>query len=197
MCEDGDHGMATIRKLDRPGDLGWVVMAHGEMYAEEFGWDVGFESLVARVVADYAADHDPAREAGWIAEVDGRRVGCVVCVDTGEREGPPTAKLRLLLLHPDGRGQGLGGRLVDTCVDFARAVGYARMTLWTTHLQVAARRVYLDRGFHLVDEEPHPGFGAGVTSQTYELDLADPPVSGGAHAGAAVLDHEGGLPDDR
>ena len=160
---------ALIRRLGRPGDLGWVVQAHGELYAAEYGWDTTFEALVARIVADYAADPDPAREAAWIAELDGRRVGCVFCV-----AGPGYAQLRILLVHPDARGQGLGGRLVDTCLDFARGAGYPRMRLWTNHPLAAARRIYLKRGFALVDEEPHHSYGADLIGQTYELDLRDP-----------------------
>jgi GNAT superfamily N-acetyltransferase len=162
----------VIRPLGRPGDLGWVVMAHGEVYAAEFGWDASFEALVARIVADYAAHHDPIREAGWIAEADGRRVGCVLCV-AGEPEGAggATAKLRILLVHPDGRGLGLGGRLVDTCVAFARAAGYARLRLWTNDPLAAARHLYLRRGFVLVEQEPHHSFGVDLVGQTYELDL--------------------------
>jgi GNAT superfamily N-acetyltransferase len=158
---------ATIRALDEPGDLGWVVMAHGEVYAQEFGWDTTFEALVARIVADYAADHDPTREAAWIAEVDGERVGCVFCVASDEA----TAQLRILLVHPAGRGFGLGARLVDECVEFARDAGYERIVLWTNHPLVAARHIYLEAGFILTDEEPHHSFGADLVGQTYELDL--------------------------
>ncbi|MGK5681587.1 GNAT family N-acetyltransferase [Actinoplanes sp. URMC 104] len=157
-----------IRDLGRPGDLGWVVQAHGELYAAECGWDTSFEALVARIVADYAASHDPAREAAWIAELDGKRVGCVLCVDGGDG----TAVLRVLLVHPDARGHGVGGALVDACLGFARAAGYRRMRLWTTEVQASARKIYLARGFVLVDEQPHAGFGAGVVAgQTYALDL--------------------------
>jgi GNAT superfamily N-acetyltransferase len=161
-------GDAVIRPLERPGDLGWVVMAHGEVYAEEFGWDSDFEALVAQIVADFAAGDD-ARDAAWIAEVDGNRVGCVFVVADDEDEA--TAKLRILLVHPDGRGRGLGGRLVDTAVGFARDAGYARMKLWTNHPLVAARRIYLEHGFELVDEQPHRSFGVDLVGQTYALDL--------------------------
>jgi GNAT superfamily N-acetyltransferase len=156
-----------IRPLGRPGDLGWVVRAHGELYAAEYGWTTAFEALVARIVADYAAGHDATREAAWIAEADGRRVGCVMCVDGGDG----TAVLRLLLVDPSARGTGLGGRLVDTCLGFARAVGYVRMRLWTTDPLVAARRIYVQRGFSLVDEQPHGDFGPDLLGQTYELEL--------------------------
>ena len=158
----------VIRRLGEPGDLGWVIKAHGEVYAAEFGWDGTFEALVARIVADYAAAHDDTRESAWLAEVDGRRAGCVFCVDAGDGE---TAVLRILLVHPRGRGQGLGGRLVDTCVAFARSAGYARMRLWTNDPLVAARHIYLKRGFTLQAEDPHHSFGADLVGQTYQLDL--------------------------
>src|SRR5580698_4698118 len=133
---------SVIRRLGRPGDLGWVVMAHGELYDSEFGLDTSFEALVARIVADYANDHDDKREAAWIAELDGRRVGCVFCVAADEL----TAQLRILL--------------VDECMDFARQAGYQRMKLWTNHPLVAARHIYLSRGFELTEQEPHRSFGA-------------------------------------
>ena len=158
---------ATIRALGEPGDLGWVVMAHGEVYAQEFGWDTTFEALVARIVADYAADHDPTREAAWIAEVDWERVGCVFCCARDEA----TAQLRILLVHPDGRGFRLGARLVDECVEFARDAGYERIVLWTNHPLVAARHIYLEAGFILTDEESHHSFGVDLVGQTYELCL--------------------------
>ena len=161
------HGRTVIRPLSKPGDLGWVVMAHGEVYAEEFGWDGSFEALVARIVADYAAGHDPDREAAWIAEVDGRRVGCVFCVAADER----TAQLRILLVHPAARGHRLGTRLVDTCVRFARDAEYRSLRLWTNDPLVAARRIYLAAGFTLRAEEGHHSFGVDLVGQTYELDL--------------------------
>ena len=157
----------TIRRIGEPGDLGWVVMAHGQVYAEEFGWDQTFEALVARIVADYAAEHDPAREAAWIAELDGERVGCVFCVANDDT----TAQLRILLVHPYGRGLRLGARLVDECLEFARHAGYKRMVLWTNDPLVAARHIYLDAGFRLTEETPHHSFGVNLVGQTYELDL--------------------------
>lgn len=160
-------GEITVRPLERPGDLGWVVQAHGEVYAEEFGWDTTFEALVARIVADYAQDHDVARERAWIADLDGRRVGCVFCMAKDEH----TAQLRILLVHPEGRGRALGARLVDECVAFARHVGFRRIVLWTNHPLVAARRIYLDAGFRLTAEEPHRSFGVDLVGQTYERDL--------------------------
>jgi GNAT superfamily N-acetyltransferase len=159
---------AVIRRLGRPGDLGWVVMAHGEAYATEFGWDAGFEALVAKIVAGYAASHDDSREAAWIAELGQHRVGCVFCVAADEE----TAQLRILLVDPSARGSGLGGRLVDECLDFARRAGYQRMKLWTNDPLAAARKIYLSRGFTLTAEEPHHSFGADLIGQFYELDLA-------------------------
>ena len=156
-----------IRRLGEPGDLGWVVQAHGEVYAKEFGWDTSFETLVARIVADYGEADAQGRQAAWIAEADGRRLGCVFCVPADET----TAKLRILLVHPDGRGLGLGGRLVDTCLDFAREAGYTRMVLWTNSVLAAARSIYLARGFTLVDSEPHHSFGHDLIGQTYARDL--------------------------
>jgi GNAT superfamily N-acetyltransferase len=175
---------AVIRRLAQPGDLGWVIMAHGEIYAAEFGWDLKFEALVTRIVADYAADHDPAREAAWIAEVQGRRVGCVFCV-RGDESGTaipgapgagPTARLRILLVHPAARGLGLGRRLVDTCLQFARDAGYSRMRLWTNHPLIAARTIYVENGFVLVEERPHHSFGVDLIGQTYELDFHSGPT---------------------
>jgi GNAT superfamily N-acetyltransferase len=177
VCAEGD---VTIRPVGQPGDLGWVIMTHGEVYASEFGWDASFEALVCRIVADFANGHDPVREAGWIAEVNGNRVGCIFCVAADE----DTAQLRILLVHPDGRGRHLGKRLTDTCIDFARNAGYRRMRLWTNHPLVAARRIYLDAGFFLVEEEPHHSFGADLIGQVYELALAAPASVHATHEGA-------------
>jgi GNAT superfamily N-acetyltransferase len=165
-------GEATIRRLGQPGDLGWVVQAHGEIYSREFGWDTSFEALVARIVADYAGDHDPLREAAWIAELHGQRVGCVFCV----AEDDTTAKLRILLVHPDGRGRRLGARLTGACVALARSADYTRVRLWTNAPLVAARRIYLAAGFALVAQERHHSFGVDLVGQTYELDLAAHPT---------------------
>jgi GNAT superfamily N-acetyltransferase len=158
----------VIRPLGQPGDLGWMVMAHGEVYATEFGWDADLEAFIARIVADYAADRDPAREAAWIAELDGRRVGCVLCV----RADDTTAQLRILLVDPSARGHGVGGRLVDECLAFAGRAGYTRMTLWTNDPLVAARHLYLSRGFTLVGQEPHHSFGVDLVGQVYQRELA-------------------------
>ncbi len=158
----------NIRPVGAPGDLGWVVQAHGEQYAREFGWDTSFEALVARIVADWADEHDDAREQAWVAELDGRRVGCVFCVAGAERD---TAVLRILLVVPAARGRRVGTRLVQTCLAFARTAGYRRMTLWTNHPLVAARAIYLAAGFTLVGEQAHHSFGADLIGQTYALEL--------------------------
>jgi GNAT superfamily N-acetyltransferase len=162
-----ENASVVIRPLGRPGDLGWVVQAHGEVYAAEFGWDTSFEALVARIVADYALPDAPDRRAAWIAEQDGQRVGCVFCLPADDQ----TAQLRILLVDPAARGTGLGGRLVDTCLHFARAAGYRRIRLWTNHPLAAARSIYLARGFTLVAEEPHHSFGVDLIGQTYTREL--------------------------
>ncbi|HEY1591702.1 MAG TPA: GNAT family N-acetyltransferase [Solirubrobacteraceae bacterium] len=166
----------TIRRLGQPGDLGWVVMAHGEVYSEEFGWDGSFEQLVLKIVDDFAADQHARPAAAWIAELDGRRVGCIFCVPDPDRE--VAAKLRILLVHPDGRGRGLGGQLVDTAVEFARESGYGHVRLWTNDPLLAARRVYLKRGFRLTEQEPHHSFGVDLVGQVYELELTARPLPG-------------------
>ncbi|MEU3839352.1 GNAT family N-acetyltransferase [Streptomyces sp. NPDC028635] len=163
-----DQRHVVVRRADRPGDLGWVVMAHGEVYSKQFGWNTDFEALVAKIVAEYAARHDPDREAGWIAEVDGRRVGCVFLM-AGDR--PRTARLRILLVTPQGRGLRLGARLVGECLAFAREAGYEQVTLWTNDVLVAARKIYRSFGFTLADEERHHSFGHDLVGQNWTLDL--------------------------
>jgi DNA-binding MarR family transcriptional regulator/GNAT superfamily N-acetyltransferase len=150
-----------------PGDLGWVVQAHGELYAREFGYTSEFEALVAQIAAHYLRKFDPAREKGWIAEVDGERVGSVFVV----RKSRTVAKLRLLIVLPQARGLGLGGRLTDACIAFARASGYRKMVLWTqSHLE-AARAIYKSRGFQCIASEPNHAFGHDLESETWELVL--------------------------
>jgi GNAT superfamily N-acetyltransferase len=182
--------MLVIRRADRPGDLGWVVMAHGEVYAAQFGWNTDFEALVARIVTSYAADHDPVREAAWIAEADGVRVGCVLLVADEKpaekpAEMPAVARLRVLLVTPAARGRGVGGRLVGKCLAFAREAGYERVTLWTNDVLVSARRIYQAYGFTLTAEAPHDLFGHGLVGQDWALDLRAGALPAGADAPAA------------
>lgn len=168
MTHPDRDGRARVRLADSPGDLGWMVMTHGESYAEQFGWSTEFEALVARIVADYATDHDPAREAAWIAEVDGDRAGCILLV-AGEQPG--LAKLRILLVTAAARGLGAGSLLVEECLDFARAAGYDQVTLWTNDILTSARRIYEAYGFVLTDEEKHHSFGHDLVGQNWTLDL--------------------------
>ena len=168
MQQQDGHPDVVVRFADQPGDLGWVVMAHGELYHHQFGWNTDFEALVARIVADYAADHDHFVEAGWIAELNGERVGCVFLMADDE---PGVAKLRILLVTPEARGLGIGGRLVGECLEFARKAGYRRMTLWTNDVLVAARKIYESVGFSLADEERHHSFGHDLVGQNWILDL--------------------------
>lgn len=165
-------GQVRIRSVGAPGDLGWMIMAHGELYDAEFGWDTSFEALVARIVADFAESADPEREAGWIAELDGRRVGCVLCVGDHDVPDGSAAKLRILLVDPAARGHGVGARLVDTCVEFARCAGYTRLNLWTNNVLDAARRIYRSRGFVLNAEDPHHSFGRDLVGESWSLALA-------------------------
>ncbi|MGP4087890.1 bifunctional helix-turn-helix transcriptional regulator/GNAT family N-acetyltransferase [Streptomyces sp. KR55] len=151
-----------------PGDLGWIVQRNGALYAAEFGWNTDYEGLVARIVADFAEDHDPHLERAWIAELAGRPVGCVMCV---RDEAPGTARLRLLLVEPDVRGLGIGDRLVTAVVDFARGVGYRDLVLWTNDVLTAARGIYQRHGFVLVAEKPHRSFGKDLVGQDWRLDL--------------------------
>ncbi|WP_217208284.1 bifunctional helix-turn-helix transcriptional regulator/GNAT family N-acetyltransferase [Streptomyces sp. AC550_RSS872] len=153
-----------------PGDLGWIVQRNAALYAAEYGWNADYEGLVARIVADFAQDHDPHLERVWIAELDGRPVGCVMCV---RDEAPGTARLRVLLVEPDARGLGIGDRLVGAVVDFARGVGYRELVLWTNDVLAAARRIYQRHGFVLAAEKPHRSFGRDLNGQDWRLDLHD------------------------
>lgn len=151
----------------RPGDFGRVVTLHGELYAKEFGYDATFEALVAEIVARFVRDFDPQRERCWIAEARGEVVGSVLVVNAGHG----TAKLRLLVLHPKARGQGIGRRLVRACLRFARRAGYRTMVLWTQSHLDAARGIYEAEGFRRVATEKHASFGKRLIAETWERRL--------------------------
>ncbi|MFE6521604.1 GNAT family N-acetyltransferase [Streptomyces sp. NPDC057794] len=158
----------VVLRAPAPGDLGWIVQRNAALYAAEYGWNADYEALVARIVADYAEEHDSRRERTWIAELDGRPVGCVMCVRDG---APGAARLRLLLVEPDARGLRIGDRLVGAVVGFAREAGYREVVLWTNDVLGAARRIYRRHGFVLVAEQPHRSFGQDLTGQDWRLDL--------------------------
>ena len=157
---------ATLRD-PRPGDMGWVVQSHGSLYASEYGFDSSFEALVGEIAAKFLTSFDASRERCWIADIGGAAVGSVFLV----RHSDDIAKLRLLLVDPAGRGQGLGRRLVGECVAFAQACGYRKITLWTQSILIAARKIYQDAGFVLVATEPHRSFGQDLIGETWEREL--------------------------
>jgi len=157
----------VLLRAHRPGDLGWVVQAHGELYAREYGWDERFEALVAGIVSGFVARFDPRRSRCWIAELDGARVGSVFVVPASKR----VAQLRLLLVDPRARGRGLGTRLVHESIDFARAQGYRRLVLWTQSNLAAARAIYRACGFELRKSEGHAAFGVKLTGEYWEKRL--------------------------
>ncbi|MFI5804316.1 GNAT family N-acetyltransferase [Streptomyces sp. NPDC051561] len=169
-----DRPPQVVLRESGPGDLGWMVARNAALYAAEFGFNVEYEGLVAQIVADFARDHDPELERVWIAEIDGRPVGCVMCVREESSPGVASARLRLLLVEPSARGLGVGQRLVEALVDFARAAGYREVVLWTNDVLAAARKIYQRAGFVLVREEPHRSFGADLLGQDWRLDLTGP-----------------------
>ena len=156
-----------VIRTHRPGDLGWIVQRHGELYAQDYGYDERFEGVVAELAAKFLASHDPSRERCWIAERDGERLGCVLLVEIS----PELGKLRTLLVEPKARGLGLGKRLVDECLQFARAAGYKKVTLWTHRNLDAARKLYQQAGFRLVKSENVHTFGKDLVDEFWEIEL--------------------------
>jgi DNA-binding MarR family transcriptional regulator/N-acetylglutamate synthase-like GNAT family acetyltransferase len=168
LLEPGDeHIKPYLLRPPRPGDMGWVVSRHGALYAQEYGWDISFEALVAGIVAEFAPRFDSKYEACWIAERDGENVGCVFVV----RHSDEVAKLRLLIVEPSARGLGIGERLTEECIRFARGAGYKSLSLWTNSILIAARRIYEKLGFMKVKEEAHHSFGHDLVGETWELVL--------------------------
>jgi DNA-binding MarR family transcriptional regulator/GNAT superfamily N-acetyltransferase len=160
---------ASVVKLRAPvpGDFGWIVKRHAELYAQEYGWGAPFEGVCAQIVADFVNKHDRKRERCWIAEIDGERAGTIMLV----KDSAKVARIRLLLLEPSARGIGLGARLVDECISFARRAGYQKITLWTHSVLTAARHIYQKAGFKLMRTERHRSWGRPVVSEFWDLDL--------------------------
>lgn len=158
---------AFILRSHRPGDIGWVISSQAQAYAEEYGWDISYEALVAEICAQFIRNYDASREHCWIAEAGGERLGSVFLVNGGD----DVAKLRLLLVEKKARGLGVGRALVEQCIRGARERGYKEMTLWTQSILVAARGIYQAVGFRRVKEEPHHSFGVDLVGETWELNL--------------------------
>jgi len=154
-------------RTHEPGDMGWIVHRHGVLYSQEYGWNEQFEALVSQIVTDFLNNFKPAKERCWIAEMEGEIVGSVFCV----HESDTIAKLRLLLVEPKARGMGLGTRLVDECIKFARRCGYKKLVLWTNSVLLEANHIYKKKGFRLVKQEEHHSFGYDLVGENWELDL--------------------------
>ena len=167
LSPEQKNKMPYLLRPHQPGDMGWVVHLHGMLYAREYGWDDTFEALVAGIVAKFIQNFDPKRERCWIAEMEGEIVGSVFLV----KESETVSKLRLLLVHPKARGLGMGRRMVNECLRFAKQAGYRKTMLWTNNILHAARHIYESMGFKLVLEEPHHSFGHDLVGETWELEL--------------------------
>lgn len=161
------HGVLSLGN-PRPGDLGWIIHRQAVLYTRDYGWNDEFEALLTDIIANFTKRFDPAREAAWIARIDGRIVGSIFLV-RGEQAGE--GKLRMLYVEPDARGAGVGAALIDACIARARNNGYERLLLWTNSILIAARRLYERAGFVLIEEAPHRSFGHDLVSQTWALDL--------------------------
>lgn len=159
--------MPLLIRQHRPGDIGWVISLHGELYAREYGWDISFEQLVAEIGAKFLKEFKPGRECCLIAEMNQERVGSAFVVE----DSAVVAKLRLVILDPKARGYGIGKRLVGDCLQFARDAGYRQVTLWTNDILHAARAIYVGYGFRLIAEEKHHSFGQDLVGQNWLLDL--------------------------
>ncbi|PFH11366.1 DNA-binding MarR family transcriptional regulator [Collimonas sp. PA-H2] len=163
----GQRTSSYLLRDPRPGDMGWVVHRHGVLYAQDYGWNSDFEALVADIVANYMRDFDAASERCWIAEKDGKVAGSVFVV----RHDETTAKLRMLYVEPSARGMGMGRRLVEECLHFAKFAGYKKMLLWTNSILVGARDIYTKAGFEKIAEESHHSFGKDLVGETWARDL--------------------------
>lgn len=163
---DSPEAEVAIRPV-RPGDLGWVISAQTRLYVGEYGWNGGYETLALKILSDFAARQPTTREAGWIAEVNGQPSGAVFVMEKSDR----IAQLRLLHVEASARGLGLGGKLVDQCLSFSRMAGYGRIELWTNDILAAARKIYEERGFRLMEEARHHSFGVDLNGQTWGRDL--------------------------
>jgi DNA-binding MarR family transcriptional regulator/GNAT superfamily N-acetyltransferase len=166
-----DKPTAVVLRPLIPGDMGWVIHRQAVLYAQEYGWDWTYEALIARILGEFAAAFDPAKEDGWAAERAGQILGSIFLMKGDE---PDVAKLRLLYVEPAARGLGIGRRLVDTCITRARELGYRRLSLWTNDVLTAARRIYEATGFRLLQDNRHRSFGKDLVGQTWELDLQAP-----------------------
>lgn len=167
LANDNDPHKTAIIRSHRPGDIGWVASSQAEFYANEYGFNENFEALVLRICADFISDYDSAREHCWIAEVNGKNVGSIMLVEEAE----DTAKLRLFYVDAEARGLGLGTRLVDECLSFAKNAGYKRVVLYTNACLTAARRIYERAGFHLINEAEHATFGDPQVEQDWLLEF--------------------------
>jgi len=166
-----DAAPALVLRGPRPGDFGWIVERHAVLYAREYGWTEPFEGLCAQIVADFANNHDPRRERCWIAERGGENAGSIFLVKDADSPSGDVARIRLLLVEPWARGAGIGERLVQESIAFARGAGYRKITLWTHSILTGARRIYRRAGFVLVASRPHQSWGKPVVGETWDFQL--------------------------